>query len=89
MRQDQEWQNQLQETHQLNMSNNEEVLKFMEPLTVCGRSTNVGKKLDLALLEYGRAAASENKCPGANSNKLLLLRGRQKYGRTGNNLIEL
>ncbi len=90
MRPNKELQNELQETRKLHVSNNEEVLKNVEPLSVCGRPTNVGTRSDLALLEHGQEVAGEdNTCPGANSNKLLLLQGRVTYGRTGNNLIEL
>ena len=85
MRQNKELQNQLLETHKSSMSKNKEMLKYTEAMSVCGRPTNVGKEFDLALSETGKT----DKCPGDNSNRLLMLRGEQKYGRTGNNLIEL
>ena len=73
----------------LHLSNNEGVLKNVEPLSVCGRPTNVGKRGDLALLEHAKNAGEDYTCPGANSNKLLLLQGQNTYGQTGNNLNEL
>jgi len=74
----------------LNLNNSELDLEDLEPLSVCGRPTMIGTPSDLALLkEYNE----ENTCPGANSNKLLLLQdlgsNRGLYGRLGNNLIEL
>jgi len=55
-----------------------------EPLSVCGRHTNVGTMQDLALLQH----FNMDTCPGANSKNLLLIQGDLAHGRTGNNLIE-
>ena len=86
MRSDKERENELAEAHKSNVMNNEGVWHNVEPLSVCGRPTNVGSRADLALLEHARV---DKTCPGANSNKLLLLQGQQTYGQTGNNLIEM
>ncbi|KAK1741961.1 hypothetical protein QTG54_007534 [Skeletonema marinoi] len=86
MRSDKERENELVEAHKSNVMNNEGVWRNVEPLSVCGRPTNVGSRADLALLEHARV---DKTCPGANSNKLLLLQGQQTYGQTGNNLIEI
>jgi len=62
-------------------------LEQLKPLSICNRPTMMGTPSDLALLQKYN---EEHICPGANSNKLLLLRseGPRLYGRTGNNLIE-
>jgi len=57
----------------------------VEPLSICGRQTNVGTTKDLALLQHFNM---DYTCPGANSKNLLLLQGDLAHGRTGNNLIE-
>ncbi len=88
MRKNKEIENELRETYKSSVNNHEGVLDNVEPLHVCGRSTGVGTRADLALLEHVRAGVDKT-CPGANSNKLLLLRGHNTYGKTGNNLIEV
>jgi len=57
-------------------------------LSICDRPTMVGTPSDLALLQ--NFEESSTRCPGMNSNKMLLLRGEgpRLYGRTGNQLIE-
>ena len=74
---------------QLNLNNNELDLDNMEPLSICGRQTMMGTTSDLILLQQYN---EENTCPGANTNKMLLLQSQgpssKLYGRTGNNLIE-
>jgi len=78
----------LKEKQQIQQRLNAEVLDsehYFQPLSICGRQTNVGTTQDLALLEKYNM---ENTCPGANSKKLLLLQGGLAHGRTGNNLIE-
>ena len=77
-----EWQNELQDARSLYLSSNELDLQSLEPLSVCGRETNVGTPADLALMMH------TSSCPGSKSNKLLLLKGHITYGQTGNNLIE-
>lgn len=76
----------LLDKHRAEMLGKEQELEFQLGLSVCGRQTNVGTTHDLALLENFKEV--ENTCPGANSNKLLLIQGDLAQGRTGNNLIE-
>jgi len=57
-----------------------------QPLSVCGRTTNVGTTQDLTLLE--KYFKMDNTCPGENSKKIMVLRGDLAHGRIGNNLIE-
>ena len=88
MRQNKEVENKLlEEAQQRKLNINEEVLNNVEPLSVCGRPTNVGTRADLAFLEH--SAGADHSCPSANSNKLLLLQNHKTYGQTGNNLIEM
>lgn len=88
MRQIKEVENKLlEEAQQRKLNTNEEVLNNVEPLSVCGRPTNVGTRADLAFLEH--SAGADHSCPSANSNKLLLLQNHKTYGQTGNNLIEM
>ena len=70
------------------MNNGDLDVENQGPLSVCGRPTMVGTPADLALLKNYEESSST--CPGANSNKLLLLRdqGPRLYGRTGNNIVE-
>ena len=88
MRSNKQLENELLEAQKSNVNNNEGVLDNVEPLSVCGRPTSVGTQKDLALLEHNNAGADQT-CPGANSNKLLLLQRNKTYGKTGNNLIEM
>ena len=55
-----------------------------EPLEVCGRLADIGTAEDLALLQ--RYAQCPEMSPG---RPILILNGKDSYGRTGNNLVEL
>lgn len=57
-----------------------------EPLSVCGRHTNIGTAQDLALNQNFNVESIS--CPGSKSKNLMLLQGDLAHGRTGNNLIE-
>jgi len=72
---------------ELNVNNSESDLENVGTVSICGRPTMMGTASDLALLQNFEEAET---CPGANSNKLLLLQGQDQrlFGRTGNNLIE-